>query len=121
MTRTHEIHAERMRNRPKSQPRAIPPPRVRAIIQSAAQRYGIEARFIRDGRQRGQLACAARREIARQLHALGFSTSLIGYWLGGLNHTSVVRMLKYFPNTKRRGPQTEFGAVDYTAWDEWAI
>ena len=121
MKRTHEIHAERMRNRPKNQPKVIPSPRVRAIIRGASQRYGIETRFIRDGRQRGQLACAARRDVARQLHALGFSTTLIGYWLGGLNHTSVVYMLKDLPKTKRRGPQVQLGSVDYTAWDEWAI
>jgi hypothetical protein len=121
MTKSQEIHAERMRNRPTKLPAMLPPPRVRAIITAAGRSFNVPPRWIRDSNQRIGPAVAARRHIARQLHALGYSTTVIGYWLGGLHHTSVLYMLKDHEGVKRRGAQRELGPIDYTTCDEWAI
>jgi chromosomal replication initiation ATPase DnaA len=123
MAKVHEVHAERMRNRPAQQPRTIPPAEVRRIIQAASIRFTIPARFIRDGTQRHGPAVAARRQIARELHSLGYSTTLIGRWLGGLNHSSVLYMLRNITGVKRRGalPGDLKSAPFPDLSGEWAI
>jgi chromosomal replication initiation ATPase DnaA len=125
MTNSQEIHAERMRNRPQTIPAFTPPARVRTIIARAAEKFETETKFIRDGRQRSSNICAARRTVAKELNALGYSTTQIALYLGGLNHSSVVYMLgrtKRDHMRKRRGPQIEYGAVQYPDLSgEWAI
>lgn len=123
----HELHARRMRERPTRLSKVVPPATVRAIIRAAGYKFAVPPCYIRDGRQRSNHAVAARRQIARDLSALGYSTTQIGRWLGGLHHTSVLYMLKDHPERKQRGivqgaatpGQHEAEDIDPTVVDEW--
>ena len=127
MKAVHELHSRRMRERPTRLPLLRPPESVHAIIRAAGYKFSISPAYIRDGRQRSSRAVAARRQIARDLNALGYSTTQIGRWLGGLHHTSVIYMLRDHPEKKQRGtPQRgaipvrhETQDVDPAIWDEW--
>ena len=127
MNAVNEIHARRMRERPSRLPRLDPPRSVVLMIRAAALRHCVPARFIRDGRQRSYSAVAARRELAREFRAKGYSTTVIGRYLGGLHHSSVLYMLRDHPDRKQRG-STLPGAgtpgqheTDMDLSGEWAI
>lgn len=74
------------------------PPRVKAIMQDAADRYNLTVVEMVNGPKTAQ-ACAAKSMVAKKLRGLGFSYSSIGRHLS-LHHTSVMAYMKMRPKIK---------------------
>jgi hypothetical protein len=70
------------------------PRQVCQIIQFVATRHAIT---VVDMRRHGNYAVlvAARREAAFRLRQMGFSFTLIGRWLGGFHHTTIMKLLAH--------------------------
>jgi len=107
---------EALRKRSRKSREWIPsaPPRVVAVIkQACADQNCVLADLLARGQQ-AQL-CAARRQAAKALRAMGFSLPTIGRFLGGLHHSTVHAMLqKQPPITPHLSDGDGIGV-----WDEW--
>jgi hypothetical protein len=72
------------------------PDRVRNIIRDVAKRHNISVAFMMS-RSRMQPAVRARQEAEWLLYVVGegrWSTSLIGKWMGGRDHSTIIHSIK---------------------------
>ena len=77
------------------------PTKVRAIVVQEAARQQISVKCVLSGR-RWPAAVEARRQISFRLRDMGYSLTRIGLFLGGMDHSSIVHMLKRKSATERR-------------------
>lgn len=68
------------------------PPRIRGIVQETCDRYGFASEIVL-GSTRMRLLVDCRAAIAQRLRKDGYSTSLIGRWLGR-DHSTIISLLK---------------------------
>jgi chromosomal replication initiation ATPase DnaA len=89
------------------------PVRVQEVIRSAARQCNVSTAAV-TSTTRLSNAVAARVAAATELHAMGISTTLIGRYLGGRHHSSV---LHYLSKSAAVTPST--GDIDPQICDEW--
>jgi hypothetical protein len=87
-----ERHAEKMRSG-RNKTFSVPAS-VENMITKAAGDWGVQVRHVRDTSEHDPRAVMARRQAVKAIHALGFSTTMTGRFLGGMHHTSVMYALK---------------------------
>jgi chromosomal replication initiation ATPase DnaA len=104
-----------------------PVPRdIAALIAHCAAAVGVHPGMVRDISTHESQVVAARRMAARRMREMGYSFPLIGRYLGGLHHTSVMHLcdrtkIGWKPKLRKLAPWEPTGEVDIKAWDEWAI
>jgi chromosomal replication initiation ATPase DnaA len=102
------------------------PETIAVIIGECAILCHVHQRALMDISAHEAPVVAARRMAARRLRALGLSFAVIGKYLGGLHHTSVMhlcdpRKKPYQPDKWKLRLEINWAAreVPLGTWDEW--
>jgi hypothetical protein len=102
-----DIDLPRRAHVPNSAQRLIPlaiPVKVAGILADCAEKHGVTTAMIHQGKRDAPVV-AAKRAAAIQLSELGFSSSAISRYLGGITHSSVLYLLgriKQTPTSRKR-------------------
>lgn len=120
MKRRLEEHAEKMRLGTK---KFDVPPRVLRIIAQAAIDWGVAISHVQNTSFHDPRVVMARRQAVKEIHELGFSSAMVGRFLGGMHHTSVLYALKQTARPKRLPkifPKPASSPEEFES-GEWAI
>lgn len=86
--------AERMRSAREDWRNSPLPPSVKKIITEEAALGQVHPAFVRDTSNHYREVVRIRRRVIVRLRSLGFSTPLIGRYVGGMDHSSVLYNLR---------------------------